>query len=137
MRWTFSCPGLLCIRVTLIPDPCYNSDTVNEKEDEMAKLLISSQLYENYSINEDGSYNTSPGYWKAKGGSEYVVRDVDLNRVQEIADLASKSIYADNDAFREYVIGWEVVADDFLTEFERDQLAYEGVIRYPAQVIEV
>jgi hypothetical protein len=42
-------------------------------------------------------------------------------------------IEQDNDGFRETIIGWEVVADDYLTEFEKDQLEYEGVIRYPAK----
>jgi hypothetical protein len=29
-----------------------------------------------------------------------------------------------------------VVADDYMTEFEQDQLDYEGQIRYPAKVLE-
>jgi hypothetical protein len=33
------------------------------------------------------------------------------------------------------VLSWEIVADDFLTEFEQSQLAYDGEIRYPAKEI--
>ncbi len=42
-------------------------------------------------------------------------------------------IECDNDHFRETIINFEVVADDYLTEFEKDQLEYEGSIRYPAK----
>ena len=42
-------------------------------------------------------------------------------------------IEQDNDAYRESIINWEVVADDYLTEFEQSQLDYEGAIRYPAK----
>ena len=43
----------------------------------MAKLLISTQVYENYAWNEDGSIGTgSDAYWKAKGGDEYVVTGI-------------------------------------------------------------
>ena len=39
-------------------------------------------------------------------------------------------IEQDNDAFREHIIGWEVVADDYMTQFEKDQLEYEGKVTY-------
>jgi hypothetical protein len=38
-----------------------------------------------------------------------------------------------DDYIRESIIDFRVVADDYLTEFERDQLEYEGVIRFPAK----
>jgi len=31
------------------------------------------------------------------------------------------------------VIGWNLVANDYLTEFERSQLEYEGNIRFPSK----
>jgi hypothetical protein len=34
---------------------------------------------------------------------------------------------------RESIIDFRIVADDYLTEFEQSQLAYEGSIRYPAK----
>ena len=60
-------------------------------------------------------------------------RSIDINRAAEIATWAAGQIESDNDAFREHIISWEVVADDYLTEFERSQLKYEGKITYPAQ----
>jgi hypothetical protein len=97
----------------------------------MAKLMITTQVLENYAWDEHGNLGTgADAYWKAKGGSDYVVKNVDVNRAAEIATWAAGQIEQDNDAFREYVIHWEIVADDYLTEFERDQLEYEGKITY-------
>lgn len=89
----------------------------------MAKLLIQTQVYENY------------GYrWKAKGGSDYVVKKFkELSKVTEVVMALRGQIEQDNDAYREHIIGWEIVADDFLTEFEQSQLDYEGKITYPAK----
>lgn len=98
----------------------------------MAKLLITTQVYENYAWMEDGSLGTGENaYWKAKGGSDYVVRNFkDFNRVTEVVMALRGQIEQDNDAFREHIIDFEVVADDYLTDFERSQWEYEGKITY-------
>ncbi len=98
----------------------------------MAKLLISTQVFENYAWDENGNLGTGANaYWKPKGGSDYVVKKFkDFNRVTETVMALRSQIEQDNDAFREHIIHWEVVADDYLTEFERDQLEYEGRITY-------
>lgn len=105
----------------------------------MSKLLISTQAFENYAWREDGTLGVgAEAYWKPKFGSDYVVPNVDeCDMVDIIVDRARGQIEIDNDAFREYIIGWKVVADDYLTQFERDQLEYEGVIRHPARVVEL
>lgn len=104
----------------------------------MAKLLIITQVYENYAWNQDGSIGTgADAYWKAKGGCDYVVKNIDPNRAADIVKAAAGKIEQDNEYFREYIIDWEVVADDYLTEFEKSQLDYEGKIEYPAQEVEI
>ena len=105
----------------------------------MSKLLISTQVFENYAWDEEGNLGTGlNAYWKAKGGSDYVVKNFrDYNRVTETVMALRGQIEQNNDAFQETIIGWEVVADDYLTEFERSQLEYEGEIRYPAQELTV
>jgi hypothetical protein len=104
----------------------------------MAKLLIQTQVYENYAWREDGTLGTGDdAYWKAKGGSDYVVRNIDINCVQEIADRACAEVEQNTDAYQESVISWQVVEDDYLTEFEQSQLEYEGRIRYPAHELAV
>jgi len=100
----------------------------------MSKLLITTQVYENYACNGDGSIGTGANaYWKAKGGSDYVIRNIDINNVKALAKAAAAQIEYADDYFTEHVIGWEVVEDDYLTEFEQSQLDYEGRIVYPAQ----
>ena len=101
----------------------------------MAKLLIQTQVYENYAWNEDGSLGTgADAYWKAKGGNDYVLKNFqDFNRVSEVVMALRSQIEQDNDAFREHIIDWEIVADDYLTWFEKSQLEYDGKITYPAR----
>ena len=100
----------------------------------MAKLLITTQVYENYGAHDWDGAGECPQYWKAKGGNDYVVKKFkDLNKVTETVMALRSQIEQDNQAFRETIIGWEVVANDYLTEFEKDQLEYEGVIRFPAK----
>ena len=94
----------------------------------MAKLSITTQVYENYGSAEEP-------YWKPKGGSDYVIKNFkggDEAAMTAIMALRSQ-IECNNDGYREYILSWEIVPDKFLTEFEQSQLDYEGVIRFPAK----
>ena len=100
----------------------------------MAKLLITTQIQENYGAHDWDGVGECPQYWKAKGGNDYVVKKFkDLNAVTETVMALRGQIECDNEGFRETIINFEVVANDYLTEFEKSQLDYEGVIRYPAK----
>lgn len=94
----------------------------------MAKLLIITQVYENYGAHDWDGKGECPDYWKAKGGNEYVVKNIPVNDAAAVVARVKDQCTEDSDYFREHVIGWEVVADDYLTEFERDQLEYQGKI---------
>ena len=91
----------------------------------MAKLLITTQVYENYGDAEKP-------HWKAKGGSDYVVKNFKGHTTTAVMVLRDQ-IEQDNEYFREYINDFHIVADDYLTEFERSQLEYEGEIRFPAK----
>jgi hypothetical protein len=39
-------------------------------------------------------------------------------------------IECDNEYFHEYIVDWIIEEDDYLTPFERDQLEFEGKIRF-------
>lgn len=105
----------------------------------MTKLLIQTQVFENYAWNEDGSLGIGvDAYWKAKGGNDYVVKNVDeCDMIDVIVDRVRGQIEMDNEAFREYIIGYRIVADDFLTQFEESQLKWDGKITYPVVELEV
>jgi hypothetical protein len=101
----------------------------------MAKLLITTQVYENYGAHDWDGKGECPQYWKAKGGSDYVIKKFKGGSADAtLAVMAVRSqIESDNDYMRESIIDFRIVADDYLTEFEQSQLAYEGSIRFPAK----
>jgi len=104
------------------------------------KLLITTQVYENYAWREDGTIGTGEdAYWKAKGGSDYVIRNFDPTRYAPgiVVEMVRPKVESDNDYVREHIVDWSVVEDDYLTEFERDQLEYEGKITFPAHELEL
>jgi hypothetical protein len=84
-------------------------------------------VYENYG-------DATEPYWKPKGGADYVVKKFkDFNAVTETVMALRSQIEQDNEYYREHIINFEVVADDYLTDFEKDQWEYEGKITYPAK----
>lgn len=92
----------------------------------MAMLVIETQVYENYAAHEGftGEY-----YWKAKGGSSYKVTNVPLNiDFEEV--IAMLNIERSDNYFQETVIGWGIENDDYLSQFEKSQLEYEGEITF-------
>ena len=97
----------------------------------MSKLMITTQYRENYGSPDEP-------YWKFKGGSEYFVPNVDeCDMVDVIVDRVRPQVEYANPMSEEYILGYEIVADDYMTEFERDQLEYEGKIRFPAKLLEL
>ena len=102
------------------------------------KLLLTTQVYENYAWQEDGTILTGEqAYWKAKGGSEYVVKNFkDHNRITEVVMALRSQVEVNNEYFREQILDWMVVPNDYLTEFEQNQLEYEGKITFPATELE-
>ena len=98
------------------------------------KLLITTQNHENYGAHDWDGVGECPQYWKAKGGSDYVVKNfTNFNNTTEAVMALRGQIEEDSEYFRSFIIDWEVVADDYLTEFEQMQLDYEGKIRFAAK----
>ena len=102
------------------------------------KLLIQTQVYENYGAHEWDGKGQCPQYWKAKGGSDYVVKKFKGNYGDAtLAIMALRDqVEQNNDFFRENIIIWLLVKDDHLTEYEKSQLEYEGKITFPTQELE-
>ena len=94
----------------------------------MSKLLIQTQVHENYGTGEKP-------YWKAKGGNDYVVKNFNGGEDASTQAIMSLRAQIENDSayFQEYIIGWKLVGDDYLTQFEKDQLEFDGYISYPVQ----
>jgi hypothetical protein len=97
----------------------------------MSKIYVMTQNYENYGSEDEP-------YWKPKGSSDYFIPNftgTQEQAVEVVNSMADKIEYA-NEYATSTILGIEVVEDDYMTEFERDQLDYEGKIRFPAKVLE-
>ena len=105
----------------------------------MSKLLIQTQIQENYGAHDWDGQGQCPQYWKFKGGNDYVIKNVDPLKVAPglLVDSVRGKVETDNEYVREHIVDWEIVADDYLTDFERSQLEYEGKITYPAEELVV
>jgi hypothetical protein len=100
------------------------------------QLLITTQYQENYGAHDWDGEGECPQYWKMKGGKDYRY-DLGAGHRSEEAITAlvmalRPQIERSNEYIRYNITGWEVVADSYLTDYERSQLEYEGVINYPA-----
>jgi len=103
----------------------------------MSMLVISTQVRENYGAHDWDGTGECPQYWKDKGGHEYKVLNVDVNRAGAVFELVRSQCESDNEYFQEYVITWSVEPDDYLSWFEKSQLEYDGTIQFPEPVLEV
>jgi len=103
------------------------------------KLHITTQYMENYGAHDWDGQGECPQYWKMKGGEDYFYALGDAGRSEEalaelVEALRSRVEWSDEGS-RSYIIGYGVVADDFMTEYERSQLEYEGRVIYPAVML--
>jgi hypothetical protein len=80
------------------------------------KLVIQTQIQENYGAHDWNGEGECPQYWKFKGGNTYVVENlsekhaakINNNGIPTITSLITET----GDYFKEYVLSFEIVADD-------------------------
>ena len=105
------------------------------------KLVIITQVRENYGAHDYDGNGPVPQYWKNKGGSEYIVDDIEhfvahaddffaKNIKSVVYDYIAKKIEQKSDYFEETIILYKVVDNDYMSEYEKSQLEYEGSIRF-------
>lgn len=107
------------------------------------RILITTQYRENYGAHDWDGTGECPQYWKFKGGDEIIVEvdgfrfldDMAGRKAEVIVDSMRSKIEHRSDYSEEYIVGWEFVEDDYMSQFERDQLEYDGEITYPAKRI--
>ena len=104
------------------------------------KLHITTQYMENSGAHDWDGTGQCPQYWKMKGGEDYfyqlgAVAPSDEHIAELVEVLRGRFEYS-NEGARNYIIGYGVVADDYMTEFERSQLEYEGRVSHPAVMLQ-
>ena len=97
----------------------------------MAKLVVRTQYMENYGAHDWDGEGQCPQYWKFKGGSEYMVEGVPLNiDYEEVIAMLGQEVAWDEVGSRSYVIDWSIEADDYMSQFEKDQLEWDGKVMF-------
>ena len=86
----------------------------------MLNLIIQTQYKENYaSHNEDYVHGVSESYWKFKGGSSYLVTDIDFINTEYLEGLVNETAFIhsyENPASMEYVLDWELIDEENLSD---------------------
>lgn len=107
----------------------------------MAKVHIVTQYQENYGAHDWDGQGVCPQYWKFKGGEDYFFPLPDGYPLDRVAALVEQDLIPQVEWSNIYsassVLDWRVVTDDFLTEFERQQMEYDGHIDFPAKTLTV
>lgn len=103
------------------------------------KIVITTQFRENYGAHDWDGVGECPQYWKFKGGSEYIIEDVQqhvkLNdffgkKCEMIVDSIRPKIEHKSEYAEEYILGWSIEEDSYMSEFEQSQMKYDGVITH-------
>jgi hypothetical protein len=95
----------------------------------MKTFLVVAQYEENYGAHSWDGQGECPQYWKMKGGDDFIVTAKDKYTAVE---MVKPHLY-DNNYAKSYIVHHEEVAPDYMTEFEKNQLEYDGEIMYPAK----
>ena len=90
----------------------------------MLNLIIQTQYKENYAAhNEDYVHGVSEPYWKFKGGSSYLIKDIDFINTEYLENLVKETAFIhcyENPASMEYVLDWELIDENDLSEHIAD-----------------
>jgi hypothetical protein len=93
-------------------------------------FVIRTQFMENYGAHDWDGQGECPQHWKYKGGSEYKITGVDVTAdPQDYINIAGVEFSCEG--AREYILGYSFEQDDYLSDFEKSQLEYDGHIAYP------
>jgi hypothetical protein len=93
-------------------------------------FVIRTQFMENYGAHDWDGQGECPQRWKYKGGSEYKITGVDATAdPEDFVSLAN--VEFSSEGAREYIVNYSFESDDYLSDFERSQMEYDGHIAYP------
>ena len=100
------------------------------------KMLVVCQYMENYGT-------TDQPHWKYKGGEEFFIplHDVPMNemfgkKAKMVMDSFMDQMTWDDEYSKQFVKYYEIVEDDALSPYEKDQLEFDGEILFPVRILE-
>ena len=80
------------------------------------KIVITTQIRENYGAHDWDGKGACPQYWKCKGGDVYVVPNLTVAQVLKVKENGIPTLKAliesRNEGFEEYVVDWSILDDD-------------------------
>ena len=80
------------------------------------KLVIQTQIRENYGAHDWNGEGECPQYWKCKGGNTFVVRDLTVDQAMKVGQNGIPTLTAliedRNEYFEEYILDWAIVDND-------------------------
>jgi len=97
------------------------------------KLVIVTQIKENYGAHTWDGKGECPQYWKFKGGETYIVEDFQFESSEQakaVVDSLETHITQSNEYFQEWIINWSVESDDFVSDYENSQIEYGDISPY-------
>ena len=86
------------------------------------KLVIHTQFKENYGAHDWDGQGECPQYWKFKGGSTYIVSDVE--REQDAVAFVMAAFSVNDIGWKEFPCHWETEAD-WLAGMADDEQDYQ------------
>ena len=89
----------------------------------MLKLVIDTQYKENYGAHDWDGTGECPQYWKFKGGSSYLITDIDFINTEYLQGLVDETAFIhsyENEAAMEYVLNWELIDEKDLSNHIED-----------------
>ena len=99
-------------------------------------LLVEFQTLENYGAHaEDGKAINGNAHWKFKGGATVLVQN--MGTEQNALALAAALKMTNGIGWKEFPTRWEVVANDYQTEYELYQVEEYGKVKWPATRVDM
>jgi len=93
------------------------------------RVVVRTQVWENYGAHSWDGQGECPQYWKAKGGRDITLRAWSVEPLEsEARALAAEWSGECNNYFQEEMIGWRLLAPGQLTEDESDRLAWDPIL---------
>jgi hypothetical protein len=82
------------------------------------KIVIQTQVKENYGAHDWDGKGECPQYWKFKGGNTYVIPNLSVEQTLRIKEVGVPTLIAliedCNDSYEEYVQNWATLDDDIV-----------------------